>query len=1183
MENGLTLNIGGFGYADIYQAGRLPVLDRRFQEFVAERDSALAQRFAAYRAGAALDAVATSELLIAVARHLEDFLVRLFGVDTAREQLRQAQREETPVAAFKEQFVKRHARRRRAGAIEFGAVHARLCTQLGDGPINDMELTIARLWARAQENQETQTLALLEDWVWAACNTPEGKRATRGWTSIKLPGKLDYFKLVPVEPVPDDPYGRVQGLAAHHRRRDGFTLTDARAGLREVMDQVHYCVYCHQHAGDFCSRGFPDKESGDYRVNPLGVTLTGCPLGEKISEAHVLKLEGFGLGALAMIMLDNPLVPATGHRICNDCMKACVYQKQEPVNIPQIETRILTDVLDWPWGFEIYYLLTRWNPLNRARPHALPDQGRRVLCVGAGPAGFNLAQHLLQEGIAVVMIDGLRIEPLPNALTGANGQVPQPIERIESLRDSLDERAMSGFGGVAEYGITVRWDKNFLKLVHLTLARNALYRVYGGVRLGGTLTIEDAWELGFDHVALATGAGKPTVISIQNNLAHGLRQANDFLMALQLTGAAKKTSLANLQVRLPAVVIGGGLTAVDTATEVQAYYIRQVEKLLARHETLAAMNVHPTLSPAEEEILAEYLDHGRQVRAERARAAAGGGAPDFTPLIRRWGGVTVAYRRAMNESPAYLRNHEEIEKALQEGIYYLEALDPVEAVLDDHGHVQAMLFRRQVKREDGNRADADGDALLRLPARMVLVAAGSSPNTVYEREHPGTFAMAGRYYATHATNPDDPAPLERVDGNGHCKSERVGFFSSYENAGRVVSVLGDNHPQFHGSVVKAMASGKRAAGEIAELLSRQPRSGASVDWPAFAADLDRRLRPRIAAVERLAPHLVRVTIRAPQATRNWKPGQVYRLQNFESRARHIDGTLLQMEGMAVDGVHVDKERGEVKLLLNEVGASSRIAACLPVDEPVVLMGPTGTGLPVPHNQTIAVIGNHSAVTSAIDGAAVWRAAGNRILFIGHFASREKAQPVQALMEILSDQAIWVLDQGPVLECQRPRDACFVHGMDDFLSTCQRADAPYAEWLRASDQLLISDRPQAMEAVAYALRTYLHRFAKNGLRATVAVNSPMQCMMKEVCAQCLCRHRDPVSGATTRVVFSCFNQHQPLLEVDFANLRARQGQNSLQEKISNLWLTHLLGTTNASQACLTYSNNFSLGNDARDLA
>ena len=74
--------------------------------------------------------------------------------------------------------------------------------------------------------------------------------------------------------------------------------------------------------------------------------------------------------------------PATGHRICNDCMKSCIYQKQEPVDIPQSETRLLKDVLALPWGFEIYSLLTRWNPLNLRRPvpvraHRQAGAGRR--------------------------------------------------------------------------------------------------------------------------------------------------------------------------------------------------------------------------------------------------------------------------------------------------------------------------------------------------------------------------------------------------------------------------------------------------------------------------------------------------------------------------------------------------------------------------------------------------------------------------------------------------------------------------------------------------------------------------------------------------------------------------------------------------------------------------------------
>src|SRR6202035_5163934 len=84
------------------------------------------------------------------------------------------------------------------------------------------------------------------------------------------------------------------------------------------------------------------------------------------------------------------------------------------------------------------------------------------------------------------------------------------------------------------------------------------------------------------------GAGRPTVIDMPNGLARGVREASDFLMALQLTGAAKRSSIANLQLRLPVVVIGGGLTAIDTATESLAYYVRQVEKFALRYRVLVA-------------------------------------------------------------------------------------------------------------------------------------------------------------------------------------------------------------------------------------------------------------------------------------------------------------------------------------------------------------------------------------------------------------------------------------------------------------------------------------------------------------------------------------------------------------------------------------------------------------------
>src|SRR3712207_5374924 len=135
------------------------------------------------------------------------------------------------------------------------------------------------------------------------------------------------------------------------------------------------------------------------------------------------------------------MVAGTGHRICNDCMKACIYQKQDPVDIPQAETRTLKDVLELPWGFEIYSLLTRWNPLNLARPLPKEPTGRKVLVVGLGPAGFTLAHHLMNDGHTVVAVDGLKVEPLPADVSGvdAHGR-RQPFRPVRDVRAELYER-----------------------------------------------------------------------------------------------------------------------------------------------------------------------------------------------------------------------------------------------------------------------------------------------------------------------------------------------------------------------------------------------------------------------------------------------------------------------------------------------------------------------------------------------------------------------------------------------------------------------------------------------------------------------------------------------------------------------------------------------------------------------
>ena len=165
----------------------------------------------------------------------------------------------------------------------------------------------------------------------------------------------------------------------HWRHREGFDLTDPGTNLTGALDQAHYCIKCHHQAKDSCSTGLKEK-TGAFKSSVFGVTLNGCPLDEKISEMNELKGSGNPIGALAVVTIDNPMAAGTGHRICNDCMKSCIFQKQEPVDIPQAETRTLKDVLELPWGFEIYSLLTRWNPLNFARPY--PQRSERLQSFG---------------------------------------------------------------------------------------------------------------------------------------------------------------------------------------------------------------------------------------------------------------------------------------------------------------------------------------------------------------------------------------------------------------------------------------------------------------------------------------------------------------------------------------------------------------------------------------------------------------------------------------------------------------------------------------------------------------------------------------------------------------------------------------------------------------------------------
>lgn len=1225
-QNNLTLGIPSFTYADLYDANRLKDLLDVFDASIKKHDAELFNKFADYRQnqGEGLAPEEVSELLVNMGPYVGQFVAKLFNVtDQHQSQAVKIKDEIDTIFTYKNEVVEKLGvvfKGQDTADWNISSILNRFDLLIEAGFIeanqdNDPEHRVARVGAvigllsshykllakgkaSDYENAEEQVSALrskLLDHELAKVefidiiNAPEAADFVSGlmdivqrwsfvaqqdndvvadWLSFKFPEKRDFDHLVEHETVDRGQFTAWMGELEHRRRRDGFKLTDPRYNQRQVLSEVNHCIYCHERDTDSCSKGMRNKKTNTFKIDPLGVTTIGCPLDEKISEMHLVKRRGDNIGALAIIIIDNPMCPGTGHRICNECMKGCIYQKTDPVNIPQIETNVLTDVLFMPYGFEIYSLLTRWNPLNVKRPTMLPYNGKNALVVGLGPAGYTMSHYLLNEGFGVAGIDGLKLEPLPVELTGDANNLPQPIVDFNALYEDLDKRILAGFGGVAEYGITVRWDKNFLKVIYLTLQRREAFRAYGGIRFGGTLTIEDAWSMGFDHICIASGAGQPTVIDLKNNLMRGIRKASDFLMALQLTGAAKASSMANLQVRLPAGVIGGGLTAIDTATELMAYYPVQVEKILHRYETLVNVYgeqlVRSRYDKEETIILDEFLAHGKAIHAERQRAEVEDEQPNFQPLLDSWGGVTLFYRKGMKDAPAYRQNHEEISEALEEGIALAEGMSPLSADADEYGHLDAVDFEKLVL--DGDRWKSSGE-VIKVPLRSLYVAAGTSPNTIYQSEYPDTFVMDKWFFQRYEPEwTNDSVELVPMHDEALPKLGKPAPLTSYQKDGKFISFYGDNHPVYAGNVVKAMASAKNGYPYVVKLFEKQlmgldseKQSERDTDLRALFAHLDEAFNATIVAINRLTPTIIEVVVKAPLAAEKFYPGQFYRVQNYEAFAPTVEGTVLAAEGLALTGAEVDKEKGTISLIALEMGSSSRLCATWKVGDPLVIMGVTGTPTDIPSNQTVLLIGGGlgNAVLFSIGKAL--RSAGNRVIYFAGYKfaqDRFKVEDVEAAADLI----IWAVDKGDGVQAivpSRPQDKSFVGNILECMVAYAKGDLgdqPIS--LADVDHLVVIGSDRMMAAVKSARFDVLKPYLNKAHHAIGSINSPMQCMMKGICAQCLCKHVDADTGKEY-FVYSCYNQDQDLDKVDFPHLNARLRQNTVQEKLSNLWLDYLL--------------------------
>jgi hypothetical protein len=178
-----------------------------------------------------------------------------------------------------------------------------------------------------------------------------------------------------------------------------------------------------------------------------------------------------------------------------------------------------------------------------------------------------------------------------------------------------------------------------------------------------------------------------------------------------------------------------------------------------------------------------------------------------------------------------------------------------------------------------------------------------------------------------------------------------------------------------------------------------------------------------------------------------------------------------------------------------------------------------------------------------------------LYFAGYRHSRDVFKREQ--IEASTDAVVWCCDSGPDIVPSRPADVFFRGNMVEAMEAAGRGDFPALPLrLRDCSRLIVIGSDGLMRAVKDARRGRLAPVLGPHV-AIGSINSPMQCMLKEVCAQCLQRHVDPVTGEPTEPVFSCFNQDQLLDVVDFANLHERLSTNSVLEKATARWLARLL--------------------------
>jgi glutamate synthase (NADPH/NADH) small chain len=294
--------------------------------------------------------------------------------------------------------------------------------------------------------------------------------------------------------------------------------------------------------------------------------VNACPTGIDI-PSFIHRIADANLRGAAKAILDANIFGGMCARVCPTevlCEQACVRNTHEdkPVEIGLLQRHATDHVMAAPGA----PLFTRAEPT-----------GRRIVVVGAGPAGLACAHRLALLGHDVTVLEAR----------------PKP-------------------GGLNEYGLAAykTVDDYARKEIDWLLSIGGIAMRYGHT-LGERVTLADLAER-FDAVFLGIGLGGVNALGLADEALAGVENAVEFIAGLR-----QADDPAAVPVGRRVVVIGGGMTAIDAAV--------QARKLGAQEVTIVYRRDQPRMpATAFEQELAQL--HGVAIRTWSVPKAIARGA-----------------------------------------------------------------------------------------------------------------------------------------------------------------------------------------------------------------------------------------------------------------------------------------------------------------------------------------------------------------------------------------------------------------------------------------------------------------------------------------------------------------------------------------------------------------------------